>query len=55
MAKFGPIKRKDLIRYFKKLGFSGPYPAENTNLWQKEISLSDYPILITQILEKNFY
>jgi predicted RNA binding protein YcfA (HicA-like mRNA interferase family) len=25
MAKIGQIKRKDLIRYFKKLGFSGPY------------------------------
>jgi len=25
MAKIGQTKRKDLIRYFKKLGFSGPY------------------------------
>ncbi|PIU28974.1 MAG: hypothetical protein COT09_03280 [Candidatus Hydromicrobium americanum] len=25
MAKIGQIKRKDLIRYFKKLGFSGLY------------------------------
>ena len=25
MAKIGQIKRKDLIRYFKKLCFSGPY------------------------------
>ena len=25
MARIGQIKRKDLIRYFKKLGFSGPY------------------------------
>jgi predicted RNA binding protein YcfA (HicA-like mRNA interferase family) len=25
MPPFGPIKRKDLIKYFTKLGFKGPY------------------------------
>jgi len=25
MPSFGPIKRKDLIRYLGKLGFEGPY------------------------------
>jgi predicted RNA binding protein YcfA (HicA-like mRNA interferase family) len=25
MPPFGPIKRKDLVRYFAKLGFEGPY------------------------------
>jgi predicted RNA binding protein YcfA (HicA-like mRNA interferase family) len=25
MPPFGPIKRKDLVRYFTKLGFEGPY------------------------------
>jgi len=25
MPTFGPIKRKDLIRYLKMLGFEGPY------------------------------
>ena len=25
MPKFGPIKRKDLIRYLRQLGFIGPY------------------------------
>lgn len=25
MPKFGPIKRSDLVKYFKKLGFNGPY------------------------------
>ncbi len=25
MPPFGPIKRRDLIRYLKKLGFEGPY------------------------------
>ncbi|MCD4655723.1 type II toxin-antitoxin system HicA family toxin [bacterium] len=25
MPSFGPVKRKDLIRYFRKLGFDGPF------------------------------
>jgi len=25
MPSFGPIKRKDLIRYLKQTGFEGPY------------------------------
>ena len=25
MPRFGPIKRKDLIGYLKRLGFSGPF------------------------------
>jgi len=25
MPQFGPIKRKDLIKYLKQLGFLGPY------------------------------
>lgn len=25
MPKFGPIKRKDLIRYMRQLDFAGPY------------------------------
>jgi predicted RNA binding protein YcfA (HicA-like mRNA interferase family) len=25
MPPFGPIKRKDLIRYLKQFGFEGPY------------------------------
>lgn len=25
MPPFGPISRRDLIRYFKQLGFDGPY------------------------------
>jgi predicted RNA binding protein YcfA (HicA-like mRNA interferase family) len=25
MPPFGPIKRKDLVRYFKQYGFEGPY------------------------------
>jgi predicted RNA binding protein YcfA (HicA-like mRNA interferase family) len=25
MPRFGPVKRKDLLRYLKQLGFAGPY------------------------------
>ena len=25
MPRFGPVKRSDLIRYLKELGFQGPY------------------------------
>lgn len=25
MPRFGPIKRQDLIRYLRQLGFGGPY------------------------------
>jgi predicted RNA binding protein YcfA (HicA-like mRNA interferase family) len=28
MPRFGPIKRKDLIRYFTALGFEGPYSGK---------------------------
>ncbi len=29
MPPFGPVKRKDLIRCFKQLGFEGPYSGGN--------------------------
>ncbi len=29
MPKLGPIKRRDLIRYLRKLGFEGLYPGGN--------------------------
>ena len=25
MPPFGPIKRRDLVRYLRRLGFEGPY------------------------------
>ena len=28
MTRLGPTKRKDLIRYFKELGFDGPYSGK---------------------------
>ena len=27
MPRIGPIKRKDLIAYFHRLGFTGPHPG----------------------------
>ncbi len=27
MPPFGPIKRTDLIRYLRRLGFEGPFPG----------------------------
>lgn len=33
MPHLGPIKRKDLIFYLKRLGFEGPYPGEITCIW----------------------
>ena len=32
MPKFGPIKRKDLIRYLQQLGFTGPYSGGKTSI-----------------------
>jgi len=29
MPHVGPIKRKDLIYYLRRLGFEGPYPGGN--------------------------
>jgi len=29
MPHLGPIKRKDLIYYLRRLGFEGPYPGGN--------------------------
>jgi predicted RNA binding protein YcfA (HicA-like mRNA interferase family) len=27
MPRFGPIKRRDFIRYMRRLGWEGPYPG----------------------------
>lgn len=29
MPPFGPISRRDLIRYLRQLGFTGPFPGGN--------------------------
>ena len=36
MPTFGPIKRKDLIRYLKKIGFEGPYAGSKHQFMVKE-------------------
>jgi len=36
MPKFGPIKRKDLIRYMRQLDFTGPYSGGKHQFMIKE-------------------
>lgn len=36
MPYLGPIKRKDLIFYLKRLGFEGPYPGGNHEYMVRE-------------------
>lgn len=36
MPAFGPIQRKDLIRYLKQLGFEGPYSGGKHQFMVKE-------------------
>lgn len=36
MPRFGPIKRKDLLRYLKQLGFAGPYSGGRHQFMVKE-------------------
>jgi predicted RNA binding protein YcfA (HicA-like mRNA interferase family) len=41
MPKFGPIKRKELINYLRKLGFDGPYiGTKHQFMLKKEIKLT---------------
>lgn len=36
MPPFGPIKRKDLVRYFKQCGFEGPYSGGKHQFMAKD-------------------
>lgn len=36
MPKFGPIKRKNLIKFLKKLGFEGPFSGTRHQFMIKE-------------------
>lgn len=36
MPAFGPISRRELIRYLKKLGFEGPYKGEKHDFMVKD-------------------
>lgn len=36
MPKVGPIKRRDLIRNLKRLGFTGPHPGGRHGVMQRE-------------------
>lgn len=37
MPSIGPIKRRDLIRYLRQLGFEVPILAAGTNIWSKRV------------------
>jgi predicted RNA binding protein YcfA (HicA-like mRNA interferase family) len=36
MPKLAPIKRKDLVKYFRQLGFNGPYSGGKHQIMQKD-------------------
>lgn len=36
MPPFGPIKRRDLIAYFRELGFDGPFSGKRHQFMLKE-------------------
>ncbi|MBI5676938.1 MAG: type II toxin-antitoxin system HicA family toxin [Planctomycetes bacterium] len=36
MPKFGPVKRKDLIRYLRQLNFTGPFSGGKHQFMVKE-------------------
>ncbi len=36
MPKFGPVKRKDLIRYLRQLNFTGPFSGGKYQFMVKE-------------------
>lgn len=36
MPALGPVKRRDLIRFFKELGFDGPYSGGNHQYMVRE-------------------
>ncbi len=41
MPVLGPIKRRDLIRYLRELGFEGPYPGgRHQYMVREEIKLA---------------
>ncbi len=35
MPRLGPVKRQDLIRYFRQLGFDGPFSGGKHQLMRK--------------------
>ncbi|RJQ43110.1 MAG: type II toxin-antitoxin system HicA family toxin [Gaiellales bacterium] len=36
MPRFGAVRRKDLIRYLRKLGFDGPYSGGKHQFMKKD-------------------
>lgn len=51
MPPFGPIKRKDLVGYFARLGFEGPYSGGRNQFMVKgDITPYESPIHIRPII-----
>jgi len=48
MPVFGPISRKDLVRYLRKMGFDGPYSGRNEGFQLQSSSFTQYDIRKTQ-------
>ena len=48
MPPFGPIKRKNLVRYFKQYGFEGPYSGGKHQFMVKD----DITIEIVELRKK---
>ena len=55
MPKVGPIKRRDLIRYFKQLGFDGQLPGGKHEYMVQELSVSLFRIRIPVISVRHFF
>jgi len=53
MPRFGPIKRRELIVYLRRLGFQGPYAGGNTSLTIPNLHARDIgPKLLGMILRQ---
>ena len=54
MPEFGPIGRRDLIRYLRKLGFEGPYSGESISIWSERRHVLSCPTHIVATLDVGF-
>lgn len=59
MPPFGPVKRKNLIRFLRKLGFEGPYSGGNHQfMLMNEITLrvpNPHQKILVRIFLQEFY
>lgn len=52
MPSFGPVSRRDLIRYLKLAGFSGPRADGKHSIMKRGDITIRIPILIVETLEE---